>query len=665
MKKILILMAMALPICASALSKEEAIFKKYFTQPVAAKQSSVSPGAKTRIKLVCPTFFFEKEEAGLLLQLARVEISGATGGNMLVRAIRLGGLSYDNPVNGNEAIIKVPDLRQKAELELKLIENGKEIQALKFDWAPARQWKVYISSVSHLDIGYTNITENVMKKRNEITAMALDFIKQTDSWPEDAKYRWTMEGSWELKHFLEEHPDRLAELKKRAQEGRLEVCAKLVHEHTETEGYEELFRDVYYGKLEVEPMLGSSVVTMMLNDVDGVTWGEVSALASSGVKYFSMNPNSFYRGGNILHYTKFPQAFYWQGPGPGEILTWRSKDAYTEAPYLFKGYDKTLEGMTERLEGYEQNNYGYDAIHITRSGADKSGANDNSWPRFETCQVIKEWDAQFAYPRLISATPVMFFNYLEKNYEPGIPKAKADMPDWWADGVITEAKWTAMSRDLHHLLYQTEALASIASIFDTSYQYPRREINDAYYNNIMFDEHTWGYMLNTAPQHKQIFDIKSGWLEHAFTQTGDLQESTLAGLAKRIGGSGNTIIVFNPLSWQRNDLVNFPWQKSDCISIIDRQTNEALLFQIKQSEQGNKQVYFVAKNLPPVGYKSYEIADGCVKSGQYEKVPNGGMSGASGNYFIKIDPQKYTYSMVDIKNNRELLAGKHEQTGQQ
>jgi hypothetical protein len=76
--------------------------------------------------------------------------------------------------------------------------------------------------------------------------------------------------------------------------------------------------------------------------------------------------------------------------------------------------DKLLQPLIELLAGYEQGGYAPDAIHLTRSGADKGGANDNAWPKLEVAETIREWNEHFAYPRLISATPKMFFSYLEK-----------------------------------------------------------------------------------------------------------------------------------------------------------------------------------------------------------------------------------------------------------
>jgi len=659
MKKIwLLLAAIIIPLGALATENFDSVLKKNFTAPSVPVSQSRGKLGGARISSVYPTFFFVEGE-GRLFQLVRVELLG-TGRSLLVRAERPGGLVYDNPVGlKSDAIIKVPDLRENAELNLTLLDSGKELQSLKFSWQPARLWKVYVSFVSHLDLGYTNTTENVLKKRTEITERALEFMAQTDAWPDDARFRWTMEGAWELKHFLEQRPEKLEEVKRRGQQGRLEVTAKLVHMHSETAGYEELFRELYYAKRQVEPLLGVKSLTIMHNDVDGCTWGEVSVLASSGIKYFSFNPNSFYRGGNVLHATKFPQAFFWQGPDGGQLLTWRSKDAYTEAPYLFKGYDKTLAGLTKLLASYEQNNYAYDAIHLTRSGADPNGANDNSWPRLDGCETIREWDQHFAYPRLISSTPTPFFAYLEKNFAGQIPSAKGDMPDWWADGVITEARWEAMSRELHHQLFALETFASLASVIDPGYEYPQKEINDAYFNNIMFDEHTWGYFLTSAPQHQKIFQEKAQWLQTAYPFAAEQTGTALLHLAEQIAAKEPAIIVFNPLPWPASFYVGSDkigeCSCSDAHKIIDAETGREIPACL--SQEAGDCYYFPALDIPSFGYKSFIIAPNTPGP-----KPESGLKAGSGllenqRFRLTFDAQKGLTNILDKKLHRELLNG--------
>jgi alpha-mannosidase len=658
MKKLWLLAIILLPLSAFGADNLENALRKNFTKPIAQVSRSEGKNLQAKILAVYPTFFYV-EEKGKLLQLVRVELESrvaARNAEVMAEADDEDDDAYSNPValrpGRQDLVIKVPALSAPASMKIYLAINHKAVDEQTFNWPQAKLYKVYISFVSHLDIGYTNTTENVMKKRNAITERALDFIKQTDSWPDDAKYRWTMEGAWELKHFLEAHPERLPELKKLAQEGRLEVCAKLVHMHSETAGYEELFREVYYAKREAEQLLGVKSLTAMENDVDGFTWGEVSALGNSGVKYFSFNPNSFYRGGNVLHATKAPQAFYWQGPDGGQLLTWRSKDAYTEASYLFKGYEKTLKGMTELLAGYEQKGYAYDAIHITRSGADANAANDNSWPRLDACEVIKEWDAHFAYPKLISATPVMFFDYLEKNFGKQVPALKGDMPDWWADGVIAHAKSEAVSRDLHHRLAETEAFSAMASLLVPSFQYPQKNISDDYYKSIMFDEHTFGYALPFMPQHKQVFATKYGWLKSAHESALQSGQDAMAALAKQASGKEKTVVVFNPLSWPRDAAVSFAMPGGEkSFKLVDAQTNQETPCQIDQG-----QVYFIARDLPALGYKSFRIISGAAAANT-GKVPAANSQMENERFALKFNDQKQLVSIKDKKLNRELLDG--------
>jgi len=661
MRRIMICLALTIfPLLALAQGKIfEDVLQKNFEQSAIPRKSKLEKGARIYIKKVQPTFFFV-EEQGMVLQLVKIELSQIAGKGLKVKALRAGNLVYENPISiSSKSIIKIPDLRENAELELKLIENGKEIQSLIFDWVPARQWKVYISFVSHLDIGYTDLTENVFKKRNQITETALKYAEQTKDFPEDARWRWTSEGSWEIKNFLQEHPERLPELQRLAREGRLEVCAKLVHMHIETAGYESLFRELYYAKRELEPLLGTEILTANLTDVAGIPWGEATVMPVSGVKYFLFNPNLSYRGANIIHKTRFPQAYYWQGPDARSILTWRSKDSYGEAPYLLTNYANALPRLTELLLSYEKNNYAYDAIHLTRTGPEW----DNTIPKLEPVLLIKEWNQNFKYPRLVSATPKMFFEYLEKNFGKQIPVAKGDKPDWWADGVITEAKEEGISRDLHHKLFATEALASFASLVSPGYQYPVKAIDDAYFNSIMFDEHTWGFHNIYAKEHQQIFQQKAGWLHTALDNTEKIQTDTLSILAQQIAGSEPCIIVFNPLPWRTSVLVRKKLEANEFIDLdkiansrlIDPETNQEIYGELINSREDGRQFEFFAPDIPAFGYKSFKIVS-CGKINQLTsslKAEDGVLENQ--RFKLTIDEKKGLVGIYDKKLKRELV----------
>jgi len=647
----------------------DGLLKKHFTTPIAPKSADLKDG-ETRIAALYPTFFYV-EERGRLLQIVRaeMEIRGAGNEDLELMAEAPDQSAYANPIRPlpgkNSYTVKIPALEQPGEIKVYLTENQRLVDIRTFDWPAAKLYKVYVSFVSHLDLGYTGTQEQVFKKRDAITERALEFAEQTRDWPEDARFRWTFEGSWEVKHFLETHPEKLPELQKLAAEGRIEVTSKLTHMHSETAGYEELFRENYYALRELEPLLKTRVLTAMENDVDGFTWGEVQVLSSSGVKYFSFNPNFFYRGGNILHATKFPQAFWWQGPDDSRLLTWRSKNAYTEASYLFSGYRKTLGGLTELLGEYEKSGFPYDAIHLTRSGADFNMANDNSWPKLEACETIREWNSHFAYPRLISATPAMFFDYLEKNFGGQIPLAKGDMPDWWADGVISSAYEEAISRSVHHDLFKLENFASLASLLVPGYQYPKKTIDDAYYNNILFDEHTFGFSLQTDPRFKKIFNTKAGWLKQAWFNSSAKGYLAMLELYKRIAGTEQVVVVFNPLSWARSTRAVFAltplWfekHKEKYIRVKDAVSGEEVPVQFEEKSSGKVfAIHFVARDVPALGYRSYKI----VPSPDQPQYPSAIVAGdnrmENERFALEFGPDRQLKSIIDKKLGRELLNG--------
>ncbi len=660
---------------SSALNSSENgdFLRHHFTVPALPESEQIFKESKVKIKAIYPSFFFVEEE-GRLLQLAWAELEGRSYSKeqVEIKAIRPDGEIYSNhfQLGGGSLspVIKIPDQREKGKLILELVISGNPVQRLVFNWSPARLWKVFIVFLSHLDIGYTDTQEKVFIKRDKILERVLEYARRTQDWEKENQFRWTVEGSYTIIHFLKTHPDRLEELRRLAREDRLEICAKLMHLHSPTAGYEELFREIYPSLRELEPLLGGKVETVMHNDVPGFTWGEVSVMSSAGVHYFSFNPNLTYRGGAVVNASDTPQAFYWQGRDGGELLVWRSH-SYHEAPYLFFGLKKTLPGIINLLQAYEKEGYKYDALQLVRSGFDHYIYTDNAYPRFSALETIRSWNQRFAYPKLISATPKMFFHYLEENFPDKIPKLAGDMPDWWADGVITEAKDEALSRDLHHWLGELELFSSLLSIVEPDWSYPKKEIDLAYLKNLFFDEHTWGYSNTFLPRHNKIYQTKAGWLKEASDITLKKRKETLKELAELVAGKVPSLVVFNPLSWKRSDLVEFElsedWlreHKYPGLKIIDARSNEQIPFQLEKLASGLVKIYFIARDVPPVGYKTYLILPAekplnfpspfLLNDCEQEK------SISNEHIILRFGKDGYLESIKDKKLNLELSEGK-------
>ena len=605
-----------------------------------------------------PTFLFVKED-DQLLQLVKVKVRNKTSRAIAVqlRIERPEGRSTETSLSLrpglNQAVAKVPDLRQPAPLALVIIREGKELVRSNFAWQPARHWEVYVTQLSHFDWGYTGTQAEVMQARDRFLDQALELARRTADWPEDSRFRWTEEASYVVRHYLETHPEQAPALKELAQAGRFEVNAKLAHLCSSTAGEEELARELYYSFRDLKSSLAVDPVTAIHTDVPGLTWGDATVLAGAGVKYLLFHPNATYRGGAALKHSTMPHAYYWQGPDGSRLLLWRSFIAYHDAAYLIAGPGPTAKGLPAFLLEQEKQGYPFELLHLTRSGLDpKTKAVDNAPPRIEVCETIREWNRRFAYPRLISDTPVMFFRELERREGGKIPVYAGDQPDWWADGVLTNAEETKVSRELHHRLRELELWSSLAALSGPGFLYPDEKIRQAYLDNYMFDEHTWGYSLPFLPREEVLWKAKRGILLQGATTARELMPESLQALAGAVAGPG-TWVVFNPLEWSRSGPVRLALraemkdeQGRLRVALNDLESGEILTGQIEENN-----AVFMVKDVPGLGYRTYRLA-----AAMETAAPAGDPALENSFFRLRFDPQRGGLrSMFDKRLGLELL----------
>lgn len=591
-----------------------------FHEVVFPEKTEGTVGGEVKVIGVIPTFLMVQDRGGLM-QLVKVVIENGRqqpmAGTVLVE--RPDGRKWESPLEllpgRQESMVMVPDLREKAPMVLELRIGNAEPLRLNFNWAPARQWTVYLTQLSHFDIGYTAPQDVVMGLHDQYLDKVIEFYHRTRDWPADAQYRWTADGNLAIQHYLASHPEREADLKEMMQNGHLEVNAKLAHLCPSTAGWEMLAREVYYSKRDLELRFGVDVPTAILTDVPGLTWGDATVLAGAGVKYFLHHPNLTGRGADVVRAQDFPRAHYWQGPGGAILLTWRSRDSYVEGRFFIEGIADTAKKFPELLQGWEKDKYPYDIVHLTRSGLDpKTKFDDNSPPRFEICETVKAWNEHFAFPHIKTAIPRMFFEELERKYGQELPTYAGDMPDWWADGTLSNAKEEGISRDLHHRLSELEFWSAAARMIVPGYQYPVEPINVAHLDNYLFDEHTWGAMVPFMPDEEKIWKKKSGDLFRGRAIAMQPRKETLNELARQVAGDAgrSRLVVFNPLGWSRSETAEVKLgndgDRPDAVTLRDLATGEIFPGELSVKRLGSERsALFSLRDVPALGYRSYEI----------------------------------------------------------
>ena len=133
---------------------------------------------------------------------------------------------------------------QVADFQLEV--GGDVVACVECVRTPVRRWQVYVVHTSHHDLGYTDLPNNVLREQAGFLDDVLRFCDETDDWPEETRFRYTIEQAWSAVYWAGHRPaDQFARLAQRLHEGRIELTALFGNETTELCGHEEQIRLAY------------------------------------------------------------------------------------------------------------------------------------------------------------------------------------------------------------------------------------------------------------------------------------------------------------------------------------------------------------------------------------------------------------------------------------
>jgi alpha-mannosidase len=423
--------------------------------------------------------------------------------------------------------------------------------------------------------------------------------------------------------------------------------------------HEELIRASAYAKIASRAN-GFNVQAAMNNDVNGFSWALPQIFSQMGVKYFTTGINEDRSRAPLRR----PNPFYWQSQDGSKILHWNGEH-YLFANYnllLHEVYDKSYPKVAAYLAGLEKRgDYPYDLIGFHISGY----VTDNCPPKRELSDRVQDWNLHWAYPKLRLATMSEFFGALEKKYAKVIPTYKLGWPDYWTDGVGSTAFETGLNRLAHSDILSAEKWAVAAKLADKAFVYPAAEIREAYESATLYDEHTWGAWNSISDPDSEFarsqWAVKSGFAynarEIAKTVLGRGQQALLKAIASP---EARAIAVFNPLSWERTDVVRIELPadlqvKDARFKLFDKRSG----FEIRYQRPDKSTLMFLAMGVPAFGYAVYTIVP------DMAPLDTPPMPAAAGNvlenryYRVTADPVTGGLSsIIDRETGRELVDAK-------
>ncbi len=638
-----------------------------------------------------------------LEQAVRLTVT-APAGAAVELALRHDGTVHDRAgvelADGSATVdLFLPEVDRTVTAELEISDASGPLGRAELTVAPQRKWTVHLVHHSHLDIGYTDRQGTVLRHHSEYLDSALDLAEATDSWPDQARFRWSVESALPLRRWLSGRAastrERFVEL---ARAGRIEVTAMPFQLHTEACSTEELHRLLRFTD-DLRDDYGIPVTSAMHTDVPGAVVGFVDALASAGVRYLSAAHNwagrsvPFLVGGQEL-----ARPFWWRAPSGNRVLVWVTDTphgmAYMEGNIvgLAEGYGPTLNLLPNYLDGLanrpfpyggeafgwsglpdaelSKTPYAHDLLHLRVQG----GPADNAGPSIVPATVARRWNETWEWPKLRSATNTDFFTEAEARFGSTLAEHTGDWTDWWADGLGSGARPLGYNRRAQNAVRQAESLHTLAGDETAMAKI------DAVYDRLgLFDEHTWG-AANPWGDAEDGFD--SGGLqwarkcELAYQATDDAFD-LLADAARRLGArfapaedADASYLLVNTGPAPRGDVAEFFVPASTIgldtsFTVHDGRTGAVLPHQAEDfvpeeepTRPSGRRVRVLVEDVPSVGWVRLDLRRGG-QSPSTERIgvsPDGGVSVENEYYRVSYDVDTAVIrSVFDKQAGRELV----------
>jgi alpha-mannosidase len=494
----------------------------------------------------------------------------------------------------------VPEFAAGTRASVTVNANGRDYKFAQ-TLSPARKWTVYMVPHEHLDVGYSDFQTKLAELHSRIINEALDLNR------EHPEFRFTLDGYWQARHFLEGRTEsQKREFYQAVRDRKIFVPAQHSVILTGFPTGEALIRS-FYGARKLSREAGGPWDTANITDVPTYSWAYASILASSGLKYFAAAANADRGPSLMLGDLHRRSPFLWEGPDGSRVVMWYSRhyhqigSQFGLPTQVANGY----EGLASFLRVYERPDYAPSSVMLHGS----QWENTSLYP--SQAALAKQWGATFAYPELRFAG---FGEALEKitaEAKGKLPVVRGDGGPMWEDGIASDAFHAAMERETERRAVSAEKLGTIASLVDPRYR-PSREALDCMWENVaLMGEHTWGWGRSiTEPfsedstrelAYKRFY---GGTARHC---TEYLLDRSMTAIAGRLDTPTRALVVFNTLNWPRRGWVEFDLQKTR--ELFDLETKQVIPFDVIEDHPAYQRIRFVAADVPPLGYKTYAVRD--------------------------------------------------------
>jgi len=556
----------------------------------------------------------------------------------------------------NSFRILLPDTNAEITQSAELRMGEKEPFRVSFQTKPVRHWTIYLIQHTHTDIGYTRPQTEILPEHLRYIDYALDFCDQTDDYPDEARFRWTCEVTWPVREYLKTRPKELIErLKQRVLEGRIEIAGLFLNS---SDLADEASIATSLQPIRMIRDYGMPVRAAMQNDINGVPWCLVDYLSGAGVEYLNMAENT-HRARKPFDK---PTTFWWESQSGNRILVNRPEHYMTGNMLgILTGEETFAQNLFNHLREIAGKGYAFEDYPIQFSGY----LTDNSPPSTTACNLVRNWNETYVWPKLKLATISEFMDVMKKEHANDLPVYRGAWPDWWMDGFGSAPIETAYARMTHSDNIGNKALQAFGIIMGVDSNPHIYELQSQVDDAIAFyDEHTFGAAESILDPLAENSIVQKGeklsFVWEAVKKNRILREEEMGRVQQFFPKADVPVItVFNPLNWHRSGVVKIyidhellPRDRG--VTVVMEDNKPIPIQPISSREDGTYWAIYVS-DIPPLGFRTLRLM---TVEGSPIREESTTFTGIMENdfYRIEIDPKSgLVSSLTDKELNLELI----------
>nr|WP_255654269.1 alpha-mannosidase [Cohnella sp. REN36] len=533
--------------------------------------------------------------------------------------------------------------------------NGKLKQELE---AIPKQSAVTVRCIgsTHIDVAWLWTLKHTREKAARSFSTVLRLMEQ---FPE---YVFMVTQPQLYEDLERDYPQLMEQIEERIGEGRWEAKGAMwLESDCNVPSGESLVRQLLYGMRFFEQKYGSQCEYLWLPDVFGYSWALPQILQKAGLRYFMTTKISW----NI--YNRFPHdTYYWRGIDGTEILT-----HYITTPHpghdkngIYRFYTYNGEVLPETVTGIWDN---YRDKEINEELLLAFGYGDGGGgPTREMLEMRRRLNRMPGLPNVTTGRADEFFNQLENNVRSSdryVHKWDGELYLELHRGTYTsQAFIKKRNRQMEHLLRNAEIVSAFWGALAGFGSYPSDRLYESWkivlrnqFHDILPGSSIAEVYEDSRLEYAEAEKLAAGAFADGFGR--------LAGLVP--AGESPSWIVFNTLTWDRDECIRLPWENHFGNAIWESADGQRLATQRIQFDNGEDALLVRVRNIPGLGYTTVYCkeaeeasADVALRAADQPVQPFlvAESSVATPFYEIEWNAEGQLTRLYDKRTNRELIA---------